>query len=365
MLLHVISGLKIGGAEFILYELVESLQSEFEQFVICFHDGAYRQKIEALGVPVYHITGGLTCYDPLFFWRLYRLIRQLNPTVMHTSLWAANFCGRLFSKFMKIPVVCAIHQVIDHNGSFRTMLDWPTFNHAHKIIAVSSTIHDSLKKRSPVNPAKICLIDNGINVNKTITKSRASVIERSCFNLSPDHFIIGAVGRLVPIKNFSLLLASFAELSATHQQVRLILVGSGPDEQALKQLAVDLSIADKIFFITGNQDALPYYRLFDCFVLPSRTEGLSIALLEALCFSLPCIVTGKGDHPVISSGINGIVIEPNNLVALTTALESLITNKPRGTELGARGYSTVTQEYDSSTMTAGYKSLFLELIRSL
>ena len=165
-LLHIISSLKMGGAEAVLVDLLRCLpQNEYEHHVIYFHDGPNHTHIQALGIPTYCISGLLHQYDPLFWWRLYRVIKIINPHVILSSLWAASFAARIISVVVSVPVICAVHAEIDHHGRIRNLLDYYTLSYASAIIAVSEGVVASLVKQfDAISVQKIVLIKNGIDV---------------------------------------------------------------------------------------------------------------------------------------------------------------------------------------------------------
>src|SRR3989338_499157 len=115
-LVHMITSLERGGAQTVLYELLEGLdKTRFEQVVIYFIPGVYVQKIEALGIKTYHVRGFLCAYDPLFFVRLIRLIKvmQQDKTIdcLHTVLWSANFIGRIFASYYHLVHIESLHNM--------------------------------------------------------------------------------------------------------------------------------------------------------------------------------------------------------------------------------------------------------------
>src|ERR1700722_14765890 len=122
-IIHIISSLCRGGAETVLCDLVAGLHAKgYRQTVIYFHDGPLRVSLENLGISVYHVTGFFCLYDPVFWWRVFRLLAQLRPQIIHASLWSAGFVGRMVGKMGGIPVVTAIHAHLDHHGMLRTIL---------------------------------------------------------------------------------------------------------------------------------------------------------------------------------------------------------------------------------------------------
>jgi len=362
-LLHVTTSLKIGGAEAVLCDLVRRLgNDEFEHHVIYFHDGPNVQKIKDIGAKTYNITGLLCLYDPFFFAKLFLLIKKLNPDVIHSLLWSANISSRLVAKFLKKPLVSAYHLDIYNDGILRNSIDALTRRMSDLIVAVSDDVAKSLgKKNLQRSGKKTQVITNGIDFDAIYDIVENSRVAREELGLSEQDFVIGSVGRLHPQKNFPLLLKSFFKISTIRQNARLVIVGVGHLEKALKDLACRLGIRDKVCFIIGKQ-ACNYYPIFDCFVQSSLKEGLSIALLEAMCFELPCIVTNKGEqHPVIVHKKNGIIVESQNQNMLCEAILGILDNRAFGKIIAKEAKKVVLEGFSVDKMVGKYKSLFCSL----
>lgn len=356
-LLHITSSLKIGGAEAVLCDLVQNMDHAlFEHHVIYFHDGPHRAKLQEQGIAVHHIKGALFLYDPLFIIRLYRIIKEINPDCIHSLLWSANIAGRIMARLLGIPIVCAMHNNVDQDGRFRGFLDSMTLPLAHKLIAVSPGVAQSIRQRDTWLPVhKIVIIQNGIDIDQLHKNSHQANKCRNDLGLEENHFIIGSVGRFEPVKRYDLMLDSFAMVYARNVQARLVLVGVGSCQAMLRKQTQTLGIEDVVIFVVG-QPAYGYYPLFDCFVMSSDKEGISIALLEAMSFSLPCVVTNsESHHPVLHNGINGIIVQAGNALALAQACEEIEKNALYAKALGAAGYQSASQEFSSKAMVCNYE----------
>ncbi len=359
-IVHLISSLKIGGAESLLYDIIVGLGSEqYDHRVIYFHGGPNVERLRSLGIPVYQVRGLVGLYDPLFFWRAWRLIVRLRPDLIHTALWAANFVGRIIGRLQKIPTVCAVHLGVDLDGAVRNLLDHLTFRLATKVVAVSDGVAQSVKAKQGWIPAeKISVIRNGINAQFITDRAAQNPCDRKELGLDADHFVIGTVGRFVPRKNFTLLIESFAQLYSRHSKARLVLVGLGPQESLLRQRAQELGVEQEVIFVVGKP-AYRYYPLFNCFVLPSAQEGLSIALLEAMCFGLPCVVTSQdGEHEVIASGYNGLIIKPHEPLALNQAIDQLILSYDNTIRMGKNAAQSLAIHFSFDRMITAYRNVF-------
>ena len=360
VLVHVISNLGIGGAETVLYQLLCRLDmKQFDHKVIYFYDGPYVQRIRDLGIPAYQVKGFVSFYDPVFFYRFFSLIKQLQPDCLHTVLWAANLLGRIAAWKYKLPLVQALHNNQDQNGFLRKFIDRFSPKVSGPIVAVSEGVGQSVVAYTPwINVQRMCVIKNGIDVAEVRKRAALEPICREDLGLLPDHFVIGTVGRFEPVKNYSFLLTAFAVLYDKYRKERLVLVGQGSQEQLLKRRAYYLGIDEQVLFITG-QPAYKYYPLFDCFVMTSYKEGLSMALLEAMSIGLPCIVTSSEEHhDVLVHGENGLLVPPGNPQLLADALDQLAQDPALRIRLGEAAKNTIEKSFTLDSMIAGYTKIY-------
>lgn len=359
-LVHITSSLKIGGAETLLCDLLNGLSGElFEHHVIFFHDGPIRVRIESRGIKTYQVSGLVCMYDPLFWFRLWRCIRMIRPDGVHTLLWSATIAGRLMGAIRDIPVVSVYHNNVDQNGVIRNFIDKFTAKLSTKIIAVSDEVADSISAHNmTIARHNVLVIKNGINCEKIQSLAMHYQIKRETYGLSAEHRIIGSVGRWVPVKNYSLLLRTFALVQKRIKNARLFLVGQGPEEYALRVLAQQLGISSLIYFVSDNP-AYGYYQLFDVFVQSSDKEGISMALLEAMCLRVPCVVTNRNlFHPVISHDHNGLMVPAGDVVQLQDTLCKVLSDRELQNRLADAAYTVLCRDFGDIRMISQYQQVF-------
>lgn len=359
-LVHLTSSLKIGGAESVLCSLIDHLDSkQFDHHVIYFHDGPYSERLRAKGITLHQVKGFIALYDPVFCLRLYRLIKKIRPDVIHALLWAGNLFGRVIGRMLTIPVVSAIHNNIDQDGMFRNLIDRLTATFAQKIVVVSDEAAHTLQLRNRWIPAeRIQVINNGVNADEVRARGMQFQKSRYDLGLADEHFVIGSVGRFERIKRYDLLLESFALVNNHYPLTRLVLIGVGSQEYYLRKKAEELGIDQNVVFVIG-ENAQYYYSIFDCFVQSSDREGISIALLEAMSFGLPCIVTNiSKQHSVLTSGIDGIVVSAGNMRGLADAITQVIVDEVKRVSLGYNAQQTVRDRFSLDTMITAYRRVF-------
>lgn len=358
---HVISSLKIGGAEAVLVDLIRALP-QHEHHVIYFHGGPHEQSLRDLGIFLYHIKGIVCLYDPFFWLRLVRIVRKLQPDILHGSLWAANFAVRMIGLMLKVPTMCALHAHADINGAIRRILDrWSPS--ADCFVVVSDAVKRSCLQNEEWIPAqKIVTIRDGIDVKRVQTLCAVQQQYRSNFGLSSEHFVIGAVGRFSPEKNFITLIDAFVLVHAQATNARLLLVGYGQEEKLLRERVALYGLSNYVRFVIG-QPAYGYYGLMDCFVVPSKSESLSLALLEAMLCGVPTILSAMAyEHDLLVHKKNGYVVPDNKPQTFAEAIMYLMQDDTRYM-LAHQAQTTVMQEWNSALMVQGYNDLYIKLFQ--
>ncbi len=365
-LVHIISSLEIGGAQSVLFDLITHLdKTAFEHRIIYFRGGPYEQKFRDAGMPIHSVSGLFFTYDPIFFIRLLWLFITIRPDCVHTLLWAANICGRFMGTLLKIPIVSVVHNQTSYQGAVRCKIDSYTLSKKSHFIAVSQHVKKSLLSQYPfLRDQHIGVIHNGVDIHRISQHAQRADIKRSDFGISEKDFIFGAVGRLDPVKNYDIFLKSFARLVQKQPHVRFVLIGTGPQESILRSQIKEYRL-QKNAFLLGSKTAYGYYPLFDCFVLPSSNEGISIALLEAMSFGLPCIVTGHNlKHAVITHNYDGIIVKPHDVQQLYNTIEIMHDDNIFRKQLGTCAKKTVRMHWSSGIMVNMYARLFKEQRRS-
>lgn len=364
--LHLISSLEVGGAQRVLCDVIAQLP-QVEHHVLYINTGPVVQQLQEKGVAVEHIAGFFYRYDPFFFIHLLRAIRRIKPDVVHTMLWAANVFGRLAARILGIPVVSSLHNMVSNESWVRTLGDRISLLCAPKVIAVSDAVAQSLQERDKYVPAvraEITVIANGIDADAMCIAARASSISRVTLHIADDAWVIGTVGRLVKEKNYGLLLKAFAHCAPQKNNSILVVVGDGPEKTALQELARNLGIAQHVVWV-GSAAAIDYYHLFNCFVLASPFEGISMALLEAMSCQVPCVVGSFfGQHAVIQSEKTGFVVQASEqhtlqeVIGFADAVMHLYTNADHARVVGLLGFLLIKEHFSGKRMANQYFELW-------
>jgi glycosyltransferase involved in cell wall biosynthesis len=204
---------------------------------------------------------------------------------------------------------------------------------------------------------RICVIRNGIDTNRFNPAARAAA--RQQLAIASDDVVIGTVGRLVPVKDQSMLLRAAAELKRRTRRFRLLLAGDGPLRDALQEQAHALGIQNEVSFLGERRDVEVVLAACDVFVLSSLSEGLSNTILEAMSTGLPVVATRVGGaDELVDDGRTGVLVPPAQPDALATALASLIDDPAARRTMGAAGRLKAEREFSIARMAADYEALY-------
>jgi glycosyltransferase involved in cell wall biosynthesis len=294
------------------------------------------QPLIASGIRIEFISRPRSNYDLRAFFRIYQFFRRLRPIIIACDniavipLLAAFLAG--------VPVRLWTNRNMDNysaelrNPSFREKMAislrlscWA----ATRIFAVSSPVRDEMVAAG-ISPSKIWIRFNPRKLGAIPPILNRDDI-RSKYSLSPTDIVIINVGHAIPVKGWDILIRAFAQTRSASKNIRLLLVGSfsSPSEIAfheeLKSLIVELKIGGSVGFTGHVSDVVPLLRSADIFALPSRSEGFSLALVEAIETGLPCVAASVGIAPdVIRHGVNGFLFQPGDHVKFAELLHSLV-----------------------------------------
>lgn len=357
-ILHIIETLEFGGAEKIVISLANSMAGTHEVAICCL------KRIGALGSEV-DSRISVFCLDKregndyLLPFRLARLIWKNGYDVVHTHNWGVFLEGGLAALLARTPVL--IHSV--HGPytpypdalssrvriSLRHFLERLLSRRFQRIAAVSDAIREYIVREIRIDPSAVITVHNGIPVGNNPPAGETGAGDVA--------FI--TVGRLAEIKNHLLMVRAFHEVLKEGAAARLIIVGDGPERANIEGFLRTNRLEGKVTLLGFRSDVGELLRGADVFVLTSRYEGISVALLEAMRAGLPVIATRVGGIPeTVRDGKTGLLVGQDDLPGLVRAMRSLVQSEELRRELGRSGRDFLLEEFSLSVMNTRYSKIY-------
>jgi glycosyltransferase involved in cell wall biosynthesis len=368
---------KLGGASFGIIRLARFWQSLNWEVDILATDPQFCSAATSAGVPVIPVDVIWREIRPWAdfkgLWKLYRFLRSHRYTVVHTHTTKAGFVGRIAAWMANIPVVIhTVHGLAFHESSprakilFYTVLERIASWGCHHVVAVSH-FHEWWGKQLGIAASeKIRSIPNGIPDTKdSICHDRQKVRDR--WNIREEQTLLLTPGRLAPEKGLEDLLEALGQVSPElRKRLVLVIAGEGELRPKLERMVEDAGLSQQVCF-AGFQENIPeLLAASDIVVFPTWREGLSIALLEAMCQGCAIITTDIGSNrEATNEGECALLVPPKQPARLAAAITKLAEDEALRGRLGMPARRIYEQRYTLERMLAGYHRLYLESLKDL
>lgn len=374
LVMHLVFRFTVGGLENGVVNLINHMDP-----AICKHmvvsltecDDLFTRRIERPGVLFLSLNkkpgNGYKIYPQLF-----RLFKKYRPDILHTrSLAALEAVIPAF--FAGIPI--RIHgehgwDVNDPGGSNphyrRIRRLYKPF--VHHYVALSEQIAFYLEREVKISTTRLSRICNGVDTTHFRSSDGSRMImEDSPFN-NPDLVIMGTVGRLQAIKDQITLIRAFAEARRRFgeeiEQLRLIIVGNGPLLDKIEKEIASNGLTAYVWLTGERSDISTLMQAFDFFVLPSRAEGISNTILEAMASGLAVVATNVGGNSeLVIEGQTGALVQAEDPIAMASAIGRLTINTSQRQQQGKAARIRAEMKFSLDNMVNQYGSLYQSLTK--
>jgi glycosyltransferase involved in cell wall biosynthesis len=377
IILLVINGTDFGGTESALLQLAEKLMRRGHGVHVLSikPPGRIAEIMRGQGIPVSTLgmDEKVTSWNLLSgSWRMARMLRRGSYSVVHSFLPRANIMSRIANRFTspRIPHLSSERSTDFRRSRLVQRLNRHTSRWTDLVLAVTPAVQRMVVERDGLDPAKVVLLQNGIDIERVDRRPRAGVREE--LGLEGKTTLIGSAGRLIQDKGHAYLIQAFARIASGRPSLHLVLAGDGPENGRLRTIAREAGMEGRVHFLGYRDDVIGILKDMDIFVLPSLEEGISVVLLEAMACGLPIIATEVGGIPgVITHGETGLLVPPaeqwageaggpsvpdrgagsarelaqRGISALERALERVIDDRVFSRRLGQAGRARVESEF--------------------
>jgi glycosyltransferase involved in cell wall biosynthesis len=347
-----------GGTERQMIELARRLdRSQFDLHFACFHKrGAWLPHAESASSSIaeFPISGFRKASTVAQARRFSAWLAERGIGVLHTADLYANIFGLPAAAAAGLPARIANRRDINPNKAIGLIaLQRAAYSCAHLVVANSRAAATRLRHEQ-VPESRVRVVPNGIDVSLYPPRQQGRTIRR-----------IVTVANLRREKAHEVLLEATAMVVRRFPDVELLVVGDGPRRSELEVVARRHGVERQTRFLGHRDDVPALLASGDLFVLPSRSEALPNAVLEAMAAGLPVIATRVGGMPeIIDHQRTGVLVAPDDARALGFAMLDLIQWPDHACALGAKARETVARDYSFDRMVAGFEALYLDALRA-
>jgi glycosyltransferase involved in cell wall biosynthesis len=341
-----------GGCEQVLASLLEGLGPRYEVTVIGPDRAVVEQVAESRpGSAIQLVRRAKNKWDWPGIAAHIKAIRDLRPEILHASLphpWSCQYAILAGLLTRGVRTVVVQHAILPPRVRSQAWTNHQTLSRVDAHIALSPRQAGLIEKMARLRPGSMKIIHNGIADFHVDAEPRPV-----------DGPIVGTVGRLSREKGFDVLLHALSRVPGA----TAVLVGKGPEREALERLAAELGISDRVVMPGFVPDSRTWMAMYDVFAIPSRSEGMPLVLIEAMLASRPVVATAIGGMPdVVVEGKTGLVVAPEDPDALAEALRSLFADEELRRSMGASGRARALESFTFEKMVRRYESLYEGLV---
>jgi len=303
------------------------------------------------------------------FFALWKLIRREKPDIVHTHTSKAGFLGRWAAKMAGVPHIVHTphgHVFYGHFGPvgsrFFLYLEKITSPITEKMIALTEAERNDYRTYRVANERQLVTIHSGVTISRFMNPNAMQNEKRAALGMDEKGPVVGTVGWLLPIKGPLHLLKAMGKVWQDHPNCRLVYVGKGDLEPALRNEVHRMCASDRVHFLGWRKDIPAIMALFDIFVLPSLNEGMGRVVVEAMAAGKPVVASRVGGIlDLIKHGENGFLVEPADPAGLARAIIRLLENKTLRERMGRKGRETAPR-YGVESMIEKLDALYSSIL---
>lgn len=351
--------LNIGGITSYIVNLTKALKGKGHRVIVCTSGGDLVRELEKNNIA--HITLDIKTKSELspkiiaVIPKLLHLIRENNIQLIHSHTRVTQVLACILSRVAGVPYVTTCH------GFFKLRLGRRFFKcWGDKTIAISDAVRDDLINKFGIDPHNVELVYNGIDISrfdKEFTKEEKDALKKK-LGLS-GKMVVGAIGRLSPVKGYSYLIDAFADIRKEREDISLLIVGDGPEAEELVNRTKELGLEGSVIFTDPTLDTSRILSIIDIFVSSSVQEGLGLSVAEALASRRPVVATDVGGvSSLIKNRHTGILVEAKDPRAISDAVLGLLKDPDLMRRLGGAGRILVEKDFGLDLMSHKVESIY-------
>lgn len=304
-------------------------------------------------------------FDTRIIDKLRRVVARCAPDIIESHMVKSHFLVKLSGLGRQIPWVAFHHgyTTTDMKMRFYNQLNRWSLPSAARVVTVCRAFARQLA-RAGVDERNIFVRHNAISPPMPADEEGVRAL-RHRLGVETGQHVILAVGRMSREKGHVDLIRAVGELRRLRPalNLKLVIVGDGPERGRVKRLAVELDISDRVVFVGHTDDVVPYYALAHVLALPSHSEGSPLVLLEAMAAGVPVVATNVGGVPeIVTDRESALLTAPNDPTAFAAALGLVLTNQQLSTTLAMNALNRTRADFSPETYARALVGLYPTLL---
>lgn len=325
-------------------------------------DTPFVKAARAVGMPV-HIIRGYNQYDPRLVGGIARLVSELGIDIVHAHEVKSDVLTWLAARRQPVVTMTTLHGWIGNSAKQRLMtaIDRRVVRAFDCVVAVSQQMWDQVADDG-YRPGQLRLVHNAIVIEKYRRTGTAGYIAEKVGRL-PGRPLLSCIGRLSHEKGQQELIAALAVVRERGHEVSLVLAGDGPARAQLAAQVTALGLEDRVHFAGYVDQPWRVLEESDLAVLPSHTEGLPNAALEAMVMEVPLLATRVGGTPeVVTHRQTGVLVESRSPQALADGIIDFLAHQAEWRQMATQGRTMVERQFNFQVRTRAFEALYEELV---
>jgi glycosyltransferase involved in cell wall biosynthesis len=361
---QVLHSLRIGGAEVLAAKLARLLEAHFRVVFVCLDElGELGEQLRRDGFAV-EVLGRRSGWDWRCTWRLASFLRRRRVDLIHAHQYTPFFYALTARLLYHGPPIL----FMEHGRHFpdfprrkRILFNRLLLERRDRIVGVGEAVRQALIHNEGIPPARVSVIYNGIDLAKYSWLCLDRVGMRKELKLDANDFVIIQVARMDYLKDHATALRTAKRVASVNPNVRLVLVGEGPELEKVQELAQRLDLTGITRFLGVRKDVDRLLPAADMFLLTSISEGIPLTVIEAMAAALPVVATRVGGMgEVVIEGTTGFLAPAGDDAMLADRILHIVNNPEVRMRLGQAGSTRAQEMFSQEQMVAGYVRLFHE-----
>ena len=377
-LVHIISNLSLGGAQVLLFDILHYLskKNDLEIYVITIDSGEYIEKFKKAGIKVFDLMEkGLV--NPKIYFKMKKLLKYLNPDIVHTHLNKADFYGRIAAKKTGVKLIYSTchnysthHKGADVNkiSIFDYIDNFVVKYSGSYLIAISEIVKKYLINRDKRFDSITDVIYNGVNISKKNYQLEENEIDllRIKYNVSKDDFLICLSGRFDKQKGHLFLLDALSEKIKERKNIKIIMPGDGILKKEVENYISKNDLNEFVILPGFHKDIEKIIEISDLTIVPSLWEGFGLVVIESMVKKKVVLASDTGGIPeIIEHGENGYLFKTLNKTDFLEKFNFIYSVNSNLPEIQTNALNTVEMRFDINKNSEFYYLSYLSKFQSI